>query len=148
MYIAGLLHYVMTRNPHIDSVTCAEAIIVEFHKRRRNLVDCLYLILTEAAKADLPNLAKVHVRLEKFVTRELLPGYEVPGGRVHLAQDAFRQIDALDATISKVQTDRQNAGSNTIAPSAQGELRLHFASRHPSSYHGTQRVLRVWGKIS
>jgi nuclear pore complex protein Nup205 len=140
MYIAALLHHVMTRNPHIDSVTCAEAIIVEFHRRRRNLADGLYLVLSEASKADLPNPAKVHVRLERFATRELLPGYEAPGGRVHLAQEAFRQIDALEATISKVQTDRQNAGSDTIAPSAQGELSLSRTMSPPFLSWNTQRA--------
>jgi nuclear pore complex protein Nup205 len=111
----------MTENPNIDAVGCIEAAIVEHHRRRRDLVDCLRCLLTAAAQAGTPHSARIHARIDEFVKRDLLPGYETPGGRVYLAQELFTKIEATGTVISKVHADRQSAGSNTTVPTAQGE---------------------------
>ena len=123
VYIAGLLHSIMAENPNIGAVSCVEATIVEFHQRRRYLVDCLRFLLAEASQPDSPNSARIHGRITEFVERELVPGYAIPGGRVSLAQEILDQIEALGTTISKVHNDKKNAGTNTTATTlSQGEF--------------------------
>lgn len=126
LYVAGLLHSVMTENPNIGPVGCVEATIVEFHQRRRHLADCLRILLAEALNAGAPNASTIHVRLEEFVRRELIPGYVVAGGGVPLAQEILNQIETISLSISKVQAERQNSGSDTVVPSSQGKRSFLF----------------------
>ena len=72
-YVASILHSIMAQNRNIDLVTAMEATVVEFHKRRRDLVDCLRFLFEAAESARLPDAPRLYIRLETFLTKELVP---------------------------------------------------------------------------
>lgn len=117
-YVAGILHSIMTDNPNISPPNSLEAAIVEFHQRRRYLVDSLRYSLEAAevgATDDAPSLLK---RLHRFVRNEIFLG----GGKdFTFTPRVFMEVDRLGHVIAKAQREKQNAVSNTTAPSAQGE---------------------------
>jgi nuclear pore complex protein Nup205 len=119
-YIASILHSIMEGNPNIDSVSCMEATIVEFHQRRRHLVDCLRYLFEAVELAELPDAPRLYIRLEAFVRQELVPPIKIAGVDISLAQSIFKEIEALGTAVSQAQTARQNAQSNTVAPSSPG----------------------------
>lgn len=131
-YIAGLLHEIMSHNPNITTVDCIEAVIVEFHQRRRHLVDCLRYIFEAAQLAETADVPRIFLRLDAFTRQHLIPSSKTStGGDVTLAFTIFRELENLGNIIAKVQAAKQNAVSNTAAPAAQGEtvpslqMRLH-----------------------
>ncbi|KAF9238369.1 nucleoporin Nup186/Nup192/Nup205 [Melanogaster broomeanus] len=109
-YIASILHSIMADNPNIDSVNCMEATVIEFHQRRRHLVDCLRYLFEAAELAELPGAPRLYIRLEAFVA----------GADVSLAHRIFKEVEALGTAVTQAQTARQNAQSNTVAPSGPG----------------------------
>jgi nuclear pore complex protein Nup205 len=116
-YLAGLLHSIMAENPNISAANSIEAAIVEFHQRRRHLVDCLRYSLEAAELGATDDSPSLHKRLYRFVRVELI----LNGGKdFTFAPRVFAEIDRLENTITKAQRDKQNAVSNTTAPSAQG----------------------------
>ncbi|KAF7966977.1 hypothetical protein HWV62_36310 [Athelia sp. TMB] len=120
-YIAGLLHDIMLYNPNITTVDCIEAVIVEFHQRRRHLVDCLRYIFEAAQLAESANVPRIYLRLDAFTRQHLIPSSKTPpGGDATLAFTIFRELENLGSVIAKVQAAKQNAVSNTAAPAAQG----------------------------
>ncbi|KIK97850.1 hypothetical protein PAXRUDRAFT_824522 [Paxillus rubicundulus Ve08.2h10] len=123
-YIASILHSIMEGNPNIDSVSCMEATVVEFHQRRRHLVDCLRYLFEAVELAELADAPRLYIRLEAFVRQELVPPVKVAGADISLAQSIFKEIEALGTAVSQAQTARQNAQSNTVAPSSPGSHAL------------------------
>jgi len=120
-YVAGILHKIMSKNPNISTVDCIEAVIVEFHQRRRHLVDCLRYIFEAAESAESANVPRIFQLLDAFTRQELIPAAHAPaGGDVTLAFTIFREIENLGSEIVKVQGMKQNAVSNTAAPNDQG----------------------------
>lgn len=120
-YVAGMLHTIMSQNPNIGSVSCIEAVIVEFHQRRRQLVDCLRYIFEAAELAEATDVPSIFVRLDAFTRRQLTPAVHAPtGGDVTLALTIFREMENLGNDITKIQGMKQIAVSNTAAPSNQG----------------------------
>ncbi|KAH7924355.1 hypothetical protein BV22DRAFT_1035258 [Leucogyrophana mollusca] len=119
-YIAGILHSIMTENPNIGPVNSIEAAVVEFHQRRRHLVDCLRYILEAAEVAETPDAPRLYARLDAFVRSELVPGTRVSGGEVPLAHRIMSQTENLGLAIVRAQGAKQGAPSNTTAPSSQG----------------------------
>ena len=116
-YIASILHAVMSDNPNTDSVNSIEATIVEFHQRRRHLIDCLRYLFEAAELARLPDPPRLYLRLEAFVRQELVPAARSAGPEAPLAFRIFREIESLGAAVTQAQISRQNARSNTIPPS-------------------------------
>ncbi|KIJ60466.1 hypothetical protein HYDPIDRAFT_98637 [Hydnomerulius pinastri MD-312] len=116
-YIASILHSIMVDNPNIGSVNSMEATVVEFHQRRRHLVDCLRYLFEAAELAQVPDAPRLYVRIEAYVRQELV---KVVGADVSLAHRIFNEIDALGTAVSQAQTAKQSAQSNTVAPSGQG----------------------------
>jgi nuclear pore complex protein Nup205 len=123
----------MLQNPNISTASCIEAVVIEFHQRRRHLVDCLRYIFEAAELANAPDAPRVFTRLDAFARQYLIPAVHAPaGGDVTLAFTIFREIEHLGNIIAKVQGMKQNAVSNTAAPSDQGQplLYCHFSSNY------------------
>lgn len=122
-YIAGILQTTMSQNPNLSAIHYIESVIVEFHQRRRHLVDCLRYIFEAAELAESADAPRIFKRLDAFTKQQLIPAIRSPaGGEVTLAASVFKEIETLGAVIVKVQGMRQNAVSNTVAPSDQGIL--------------------------
>jgi nuclear pore complex protein Nup205 len=120
-YVAGVLHAIMSQNPNISPVSCIEAVVVEFHQRRRHLVDCLRYIFEAAELAEAGEVPRVFMRLDAFTRQHLIPAVHSPaGGDVSLASTILREMENLGNTITTVQGMKQNAVTNTTAPSSQG----------------------------
>ena len=51
-YVAGLLQDVVSATPNVSSDHLVEAVILEFHARRRQLTDCLRFIVEAAEVAQ------------------------------------------------------------------------------------------------
>jgi nuclear pore complex protein Nup205 len=127
-YVAGILHTIMSQNPNINAVSCIEAVIVEFHQRRRHLVDCLRYIFEAAEVAEAADVPMIFERLNTFTQQELIPARCAPaGGDVTLASTIFREMENLGNVIAKVQGVKQNAVSNTAAPGDQGQYHCAWA---------------------
>ncbi|KAG1816317.1 nucleoporin Nup186/Nup192/Nup205 [Suillus subaureus] len=116
-YIASILHSVMTENPNIGPVGCIEATVVEFHQRRRHLVDCLRYIFEAAELAELPDAPRLYKRLDAFARQDLVLSAKGPGGEVSLALRIFKELENLGNTVARAQQAKQCAVSNTVAPS-------------------------------
>lgn len=120
-YIAGLMHAVMVENPNIEPVSCMEVTISRFHVLRRHTVDCLRYLLEAAEAAEAPGASPIYARIEVFARNELIPGVTVGGGEMNLAHRMLKEVEHLGDVIAKADAGRRNAGSNTSAPSGQGE---------------------------
>ena len=116
-YIASILHAVMSVNPNTGPVNSIEATVVEFHQRRRHLVDCLRYLVEAAELAQLPDAPRLYLRLEAFVRQELVPPAKSAGPDASLASRIFKEIGSLGAAVVQAQTARQNAQTNTVPPS-------------------------------
>ncbi|KAG8215255.1 hypothetical protein J3R82DRAFT_8809, partial [Butyriboletus roseoflavus] len=116
-YIASILHTIMSDSPNISPVNLIEATIVEFHLRRRHLVDCLCYLFEAAGLAQLPDSSRLYLRLEAFVRQELVPATKSAGADASLAFRIFKEIQSLGTAVAQAQAARQNAQSNTVPPS-------------------------------
>lgn len=113
----------MSENPNLNAVHCIESVIVEFHQRRRHLVDCLRYIFEAAELAESADVPRIFKRLDAFTKQQLIPATRSPAGvEVTLAASVLKEIENLGTVIGTVQGIRQNAVSNTAAPSGQGML--------------------------
>lgn len=118
-YVAAILHGVLSDNPNIGPVDSIGASIVEFHQRRRHLVDCLRYLLDAAELALLPDApSRLYLRLEAFVRQELVPAQKSAGADASLASRVFDQVESLGVAVTQAQSARQGAQINTVAPSA------------------------------
>ncbi|KAI0744751.1 nucleoporin Nup186/Nup192/Nup205 [Earliella scabrosa] len=119
-YVAGLLQDVMTHNPNLTQEQCVEAAIMEYHTRRRDIADCLGTILQAAERAETVDASPLNQRIDMFVRQQLLQ----PGGRtgagLSLAMKLFQEIHNVGNALNKTQAARQNARSETVAPSQVG----------------------------
>ncbi|KAM5532441.1 hypothetical protein V8D89_013891, partial [Ganoderma adspersum] len=119
-YAAGLLQDVMTHNPNFTPERCIEAAIMEYHTRRRELADCLGTILQAAERAETGDASPLHQRIDTFVRQQLLRPGGAAGAGLSLAMKLFQEIHSVGNTLAKALTARQNAKSDTVAPT-QGE---------------------------
>jgi len=111
----------MLRNPNLAPVNCMENTVADFHLYRRHLVDSLRYLLDAAEVAEGAEVLPTYTRLAKF-TRDLLGDSGSGSGGSAVASGLVKEIEKLDALIGKADIARRSAGSNTIAPSDQGEL--------------------------
>jgi nuclear pore complex protein Nup205 len=116
-YVAGISHSIMSENPNISPANSLEAAIVEFHQRRRDVVDSLRYCLEAAEVGATDSAPSLYKRLYRFVRNEII----LEGGK-DFSLRVFMEVDRLGNVIAKAQREKQNAVSNTTAPSAQGEL--------------------------
>ncbi|KAL6308871.1 nucleoporin Nup186/Nup192/Nup205 [Sparassis latifolia] len=118
-YIASLLQDVVAENPNMTRERCIEAAVLEFHVRRRQLAECLRYIFEAAEMVESQDAPPLCARIDLFVRQQLLPAPGGPAGGLSLASKIFQEVHNLGNVLSKAQTARQNARSNTVAPSAQ-----------------------------
>lgn len=119
-YVAGLLQDVMSHNPNLTREQFIEAAVMEYHTRRRDIADCLGTILQAAEQAETADASPLHQRINLFVRQQLLQSAGRTGGTLSLALKLFQEIHNVGNALSKAQAARQNAKSETVAPS-QGE---------------------------
>jgi len=120
-YVAGLLHAIMTENPNIGPVNCLELTIAEFHQRRRHLVDSLRYLFEAAEAGESSGASPMYMRIDTFVRVDLMSSVPPQDG-TSLAYKIFKEIENLGNAILKADAARKNAGSNTTAPTGQGEF--------------------------
>ncbi|KZT05221.1 uncharacterized protein LAESUDRAFT_702393 [Laetiporus sulphureus 93-53] len=119
-FVSGLLQGVIAENPNLSEEHCIEAAIVAFHRRRRDLADCMRYILEAAELGTSGGAAHdLYTRINVFVCEHLLPSIDA-ASMPPLPSRIFNQLLALSSELSNVQKARQNARSDTVAPSAQG----------------------------
>jgi nuclear pore complex protein Nup205 len=131
--VSALLHDVAVHNPNITPAECVEATLLEFHKRRRDMVDCLRYLMEAALVAEGEDVPSMYKRLDTFVRQGLLPRDKILGaghGTIGANEGTFfaklmNEIENLGKTISKVESAKQNAVSSTAIPShaQQGSLK-------------------------
>lgn len=112
----------MVQNPNIGPLSCLEMTVANFHERRRHLVDCLRFLLEATETAEVPEAPATYARIAKFIQSELLPGTRALTGDVTLASNLFKEIEQLETEIGRADNARKNAGSNTVAPTGQGNV--------------------------
>ena len=130
-YVAGLMQYVISNNPNFSPVSILEQVILEHHRRRRDLADSIRFLLEAAEVAASPAATALHARLDLFVQQQLIPPKErtngVAFGEKGLGWKVLLEIEALEQVICQAQLAKQNAGSSTtlhgasslsLAPSA------------------------------
>ncbi|KAI5985097.1 nucleoporin Nup186/Nup192/Nup205 [Pisolithus albus] len=142
-YVASILHSIMTENPNVDSISAMEATIVEFHKRRRHLVDCLRFLFEAAELAQSSDAPRLYVRLEAFLRQELVSGVQPDGKDVTLANRIFRTIESLGSIVTEACAAKQSATSNTVPPgtTAQPKLGYDILSARCDSLKHERRLL-------
>ncbi|KAG5340572.1 hypothetical protein C0989_001177 [Termitomyces sp. Mn162] len=116
-YVAEVLHSVMLENPNIDALHCLEVSVAHFHQRRRDLVDCINLLIQSVLAAAGLNPTPIILNLSEFVINQLI--YGIKQGDDLWGIRIFRQIDSLDAVLSKADNARKSAGSLTVLATSQ-----------------------------
>ncbi|KAG6891452.1 hypothetical protein C0992_006711 [Termitomyces sp. T32_za158] len=116
-YVAEVLYNVMLENPNIDTLHCLEVSVAHFHQRRRDLVDCIDLLVQAVLAAAAPKPTATILNLSEFVTNQLI--YGIKQGDDLWGIRIFREIDGLDAVLLKADNARKNAGSSTIIATGQ-----------------------------
>lgn len=127
-YTAGLMQYVISNNPNFSPVNILEEVVLEYHRRRRDLADCIRFLLEAAEVVGSPGTSALHARLELFVKQQLIPAKEgadsVVFGEKGLGWKVLLELEALDRTLSLALTAKQNAGSNTTLQGLLSHLSL------------------------
>lgn len=113
-YAAELLHDVMSSNPNLAEERCLDMTVAEFHARRRQLVECLKYVFQATINSLSLEAPPLCHRLGLFVREQLLHRHApMPS----FAEKLLNEVDKVGETLGKVNIDRQNAGSATVAPS-------------------------------
>jgi nuclear pore complex protein Nup205 len=127
-YVAALMQYVISNNPNFSPVNILEQVVLEYHRRRRDLTDCIRYLLEAAELVGSPGATALHARLDLFVKQQLIPSKEgadnVVFGEKGLGWKVLLELEAFDRTILLALAAKQNAGSNTTL---QGLLPSSFA---------------------
>ncbi|KAG6810860.1 hypothetical protein H0H92_010044 [Tricholoma furcatifolium] len=116
-YVAEVLYNVMSENPNIDTLNCLEVSIAHFHQRRRDLVDCVDLLIQSVRAAETPNASPVITNLSEFVLNQLV--YGTKHGGQPWSTRILQEIDGLDAVLLKADNARKSAGSSTVTSTGQ-----------------------------
>ncbi len=121
-HIAGLMQYVISNNPNFSPVNILEEVILEHHRRRRDLADSIRFLLEAAEMAGSPGTTALYGRIDLFVQQQLIPQNErtngVSFGEKGLGWKVLLEIEALEQAISQAMSAKQNAGSCTILQGA------------------------------
>ncbi|KAI6135337.1 nucleoporin Nup186/Nup192/Nup205 [Pisolithus thermaeus] len=150
-YVASILHSIMAENPNVDSVSAMEATIVEFHKRRRHLVDCLRFLFEAAELAQSSEAPRLYVRLEAFLRQELVSAVKLDGKDVTLANRIFRTIESLGSIVTEACAAKQSATSNTVPPSTTAQPKLGYdilSARCDSLKHERRLLSAIYYQIA
>ncbi|KAA1466852.1 hypothetical protein DENSPDRAFT_57546 [Dentipellis sp. KUC8613] len=118
-YVAVLAHDLLTENPNLNPKEVVEAVVLEHHRRRRDLVDCLRFLIEAAEYADSPLALPLHKKLGAFVETYFVPEMENDKG---LAARILSAVQGMEQVITQAQTAKQNAQSNTVIQGANVSL--------------------------
>jgi nuclear pore complex protein Nup205 len=129
-YTATLLDEVMKENPNIDAIISLELTVELFHLRRRHLVDSLRYLVDATEAADSIKDNKTYARLARYFITELIPASSSQGGSFTLVTRIWKQIEHLDALISRADNARRGAASNTVAPTGPGAYSYNLLNSH------------------
>ncbi|KAF8272691.1 nucleoporin Nup186/Nup192/Nup205 [Lactarius quietus] len=144
-YVAGLMQYVISNNPNFSPVNILEEVVLEHHRRRRDLADSIRFLLEAAEVAGSPGATALHARLDLFVQQQLIPPKErtnsVAFGDKGLGWKVLLEIEALEQVISQAQTAKQNAGSCTTLQGANISLGAEIYSMRVESLSRERRAL-------
>lgn len=113
-FCAGLLHGVLSESPTSSEASAVEHAILEYHRFRRELADCLRFVFEISTAALGGHAPPIFSRVDDFVKRFL-------AGKDSIATKVFAEIVVLDAAIVNARTAVVNAVSNTNVPNSQGE---------------------------
>ncbi|KAH9976638.1 nucleoporin Nup186/Nup192/Nup205 [Lactifluus volemus] len=130
-YIAGLMQYVISHNPNFSPVNILEQVVLEHHRRRSDLADCIRFLLEAAEMAGSPETTALHGRLELFVRQQLIPSKETANGVVF----------GEKGLGWKAQAAKQNAGSNTTFQGANISLGSDIHTMRVESLTQERRAL-------
>ena len=114
LHIAEVMYGVTHTYPNLSPETLIERTVVAFHKRRRDIAECLRYIFLAAEQSSNPDVPQLFKRLDTFLKQHLLPPtkpQEPP-----LASKLFKEIENLEGVLTSALNARQCAGSDTIAP--------------------------------
>ena len=114
-FIAGILHSVLSEYPTIDQTEAVEQTVLEYHRLRRELADCLRLVFEAAEKSEGPYATPIHNLLNDYVQRHLLAN-----GSSSLPSHIFTELSNFDITISNARMAVTNAISKTNIPTVTG----------------------------
>ncbi|KAI0317152.1 nucleoporin Nup186/Nup192/Nup205 [Amylostereum chailletii] len=108
-HVTNLMQHVISANPNLPPPDILEHVVLEYHNRRRDLVECLQSLLDTAHVASTSDCTALHAQIDLFVQRNILPG---------LGAKVIAEIGKMEQTIVKAQTAVQNAGSATTVQGA------------------------------
>ncbi|KAH9064457.1 nucleoporin Nup186/Nup192/Nup205 [Lactarius vividus] len=144
-YVAGLMQYVISSNPNFSPVNILEEVVLEHHRRRRDLADSIRFLLEAAEMTGSPGATALHARLDLFVQQQLIPPKERTDGVVFgekgLGWKVLLEIEALEHAISQAQSAKQNAGSSTTLQGAHITLGAEIYSIRVESLTRERRAL-------
>lgn len=140
-FLAGVLHTVLTDNPTIGQVQAVELVVIEYHRIRRDLADCLSFIFEAAVVAQKGYGPAVHGRVNEFAKRQLVGG----GADGSLAYRVFAELERLGTAIADARRAVTNAVSNTNIPGSQGELNSSITRSVPVTV--VQEEMRLWDML-
>ena len=121
-YCAGLLHVVLAENPNLTQEQAVEKAVLEYHRTRRELAECLRFIFEASVPAQDGNASNIQLRLNEFAKRYLVGS----GGPSFIAHGVFSEINRLEDAIGKARTAVTNAVSDTKLPAQAGKSCLYI----------------------
>ncbi|KAK7682411.1 hypothetical protein QCA50_014616 [Cerrena zonata] len=114
LHIAEIMYGVTNTYPNLPPEILIERTVVAFHRRRRDIAECLRYIFFAAEQSSSPDAPQLFKRLDTFLRQHLLPPakpQELP-----LASKLFKEIENLEGVLNSTLNARQSAGSDTFAP--------------------------------
>ncbi|KAI0063325.1 hypothetical protein BV25DRAFT_416650 [Artomyces pyxidatus] len=112
-YVAGLMRHVISENINRVPVDILEEVILEHHRRRRDLAECLRFLLEASELGKLPDPVPIHRRIAVFVNQSIIPFDASPSPPL-LGWKVLTHIEGSEQAIANAQTAKQNAGSTTV----------------------------------
>ena len=104
------------RNPNFMRERCIEAASMEYHTRRREVGGLFRHDPASGQRAERGDASPLHQRIDMFVRQQVLHPRGVAGAGLSMAMKLFQEIHSVRNTLAKALTARQNAKSETVAP--------------------------------
>ena len=116
--VAGLLLDVVAENPNASAPRYVELVLLEFHRRRRLLADCIRLLFDVFSQEERGGPSTLS-RIFTFVRDELNLESQTPS-QPSIISIMIRQLDLLSLGMDATENAKRGAQTNTVAPNAQG----------------------------
>lgn len=111
-YVASIVQEIMLDSPNLQPVVFVESILEEFHQRRRDVCESLRLLFELAEMGASEDSAQSVLNVIYLFVRDELaqPNY---------IRQLLDEVDKLGNLLSKAETEKNNAKSETVPPSAE-----------------------------